>query len=395
MPGGSTGGAGRMVMGTAPEPVAPADFVFAMNHFTSGVAVVTALGEPGHVGATVAAIAPIASDPPTVMVSLSATSGTARAVERAGTFAINVLDDDSATVAGQFATRGADKFGGLEVGADVHGNAVLTQAVAVLSCRVLDVVEVGSHREFRARVVDVDVRGGSPLAYYRGGFARVQTEADVALTRAIRAHVLSVRTEETRPLDVDALAEQLASPRGDVLRALSGLRKEALVERRDGRYTVASVSEDLVDRTYQAKLAIEVGVAVQIIDTVSDDQVAALRARLALLRQLLPGAQSAGAESGGAEEYVAALNDLGEAFVELAGSRPLLHAYHALGLPGIDNRTITRGMVDHIPAGGGFEAVVDGLAQRDLVAVLDALRSPSRTPACVRAAGRRGRPAHA
>jgi len=370
-------------MSRTPEPVTPSEFVAAMNHFTSGVAIVTSRDAQGPVGATAAAIAPIASDPPTVMVSLSSTSGTAAAILGARTFAINVLDEDAAALAGRFATRAVDKFENLAVESDVLGNTVLPHSVAVLSCRLVDAIDAGSHREIRAQVVDVDVRGGNPLAYYRGSFAHLRTEADAALLQAIRMHVLSLRTDEVQLLDPDALAEQFATPRGAVLRALSSLRAETLVERREGTYYVASVSEDLVDRTYEAKLAIEMGVAAQIIDRVTDDQVEGLRERLRGLRHLAPGG-----DAENIDDYVAGLNDLCEAFVGLAGSQPLLHAYHALGLPGIDRRTITRAIFAHIPPGGGFEAVVDGLAARDLQSVLDALRSDRRKPAYVRNAGR-------
>src|ERR671932_1433469 len=101
MPSGEVGTVvAGAVMSTPPEPVASTDFVTAMNHFTSGVAIVTSRDARGPVGATVAAIAPIASDPPTVMVSLSSHSGTAAAVLQARTFAISVLDEDAAGLAG-------------------------------------------------------------------------------------------------------------------------------------------------------------------------------------------------------------------------------------------------------------------------------------------------------
>jgi len=100
------------------KPVAPHEFVTAMNCFTSGVAVVTSRDDGQPVGATVAAIAPIASDPATVMVSLSSTSRTALAILRTRTFAINILDEDAAAVAGRFATRDADRFAGLKFADD-------------------------------------------------------------------------------------------------------------------------------------------------------------------------------------------------------------------------------------------------------------------------------------
>lgn len=360
-------------------PVAPDEFVVAMNHFTSGVAIVTSRDEGRPVGATVAAIAPIASEPPTVMVSMSTASSTAEAILRSGKFAINVLDGDSASMAGRFAARIPNKFAGIEVLEDDLGNPVLPGRVAGLSCRVLDALEAGSHREFRAHVVGVEVHGGSPLAYYRGAFAQLHTEADRSLLDAVREHVLSLRTDQSRALDADVLARTFASSPGSILRALSTLRSEALVERQDGGYYVAPVPDELVDKTYEAKLAIEIGVAVQMIDRVAEPQLRALRNRMERMQEAATGGV---AES--LDDYVVALNDFCEYFVSLAGSEPLLHAYRALGLPGIDKRTITRTIFANIPATAGFEEVIAALEDRNLQGVLAALRTERRKPAFVR-----------
>lgn len=360
--------------------VAPSDFVSAMNHFASGVAVVTARLDGRPVGATVAAIAPIASDPPTVMVSMSTTSGTAATIIESGSFAVNILDEDSAMLAGVFATRSPDKFGGLEVRDDCLGSPLLPERVAAISCQVVEAVVAGSHWELRGRTVAVDVSGGNPLAYYRGAFAHVHTDADRTVLDAVRAHVLSVRTDSDHHLDPDALAAELAVSRGAVLRALSRLKAETLVDREDGSYHVAGVPDEVVDAAYGAKLILELGVASQIVERITDSEVAGLRARLEAVR-----AAADLDDEDAIERVVAALDDAGEYFVGLAASDPLLRAYRSLGLPGIDRRTITRAMLANIAPGGGLEAVVDGLERRDLDAVMDALRSERRTPAYVRA----------
>ena len=365
------------------EPVAPADFVVAMNHFTSGVAIVTSRVEGRPVGATVAAIAAIASDPPTVMVSMSSGSSTAAAIVQSGHFAINILDEDSAAIAGRFATRDPDKFAGIEVRTDERGNPLLPSRVAALSCRVTEAVAAGSHWEIRAQAVEVDVIGGNPLAYFRGSFAHVRTDADRSLLDAVREHVLSIRTEHAQILDPDTLASDLAASRGSVLRALSTLKSEALVERQNGAYYVASLPEGLVDRTYDAKLAIEIGVAMQIIGGVTTSQLQALRQRMERTREAATGSRSENVD-----EYVSALNEFCEYFVGLSGSEPLVNAYRTLGLPGIDRRTITTAMFAQIPPTGGFEEVIAGLERRDLESVLNALRSERRKPAFVREAAR-------
>ncbi|MCC2030057.1 flavin reductase [Microbacterium sp. YMB-B2] len=359
--------------------VASDEFVTAMNHFASGVAVVTSRRGQWPVGATVAAIAPISSDPPVVMVSMSVASSTAAAIIDKGAFTVNVLDEDAAMLAGVFASRAPDKFAGLEWDEDGLGNPVLHQRVASISCMVLDAVSSGSHWELRGQAVDVDIRGGNPLAYYRGAFAHLHTDADRAVLDAVCAYVLAVRTDKDHRLDPDLLASELSVSRGAILRALSRLKSDALVERVDGAYYIAGVSDEVVDAAYAAKLILEIGVASHVVDRITDDDVLSLRARLSSVHA---AASAEGEES--LEKLVAALDGVGEFFVGLAGSEPLVRAYRSLGLPGIDRRTITRTMLANIPPGGGFEAVVDALERRDLPAVLEALRSERRTPAFVR-----------
>ncbi|ORW60037.1 hypothetical protein AWC21_11400 [Mycolicibacterium peregrinum] len=361
------------------KPVAPHEFVTAMNCFTSGVAVVTSRDDGQPVGATVAAIAPIASDPATVMVSLSSTSRTALAILRTRTFAINILDEDAAAVAGRFATRDADRFAGLKFADDVLGNPVLAGRVAALSCRIVDAIPAGSHWEFRASVVGVDTVDGNPLAYYRGNFAHLRTEADRSVLDTVRARVLALRTDSAHVLDPDELARDLGASRGTILRALSALKSEGLTERVDGVHSVAAVPDEVVDDAYQAKLVIELGVAAQIIGRITDNDVATLRALLQPIRRAGPGGS---AES--IPDLVSALHDCAEVFVGLAGSESLLRAYRSLGLPGIDRRTITAAIFANISPTGGFEEVVEGLERRDLTAVITALRSQRRSPAFVR-----------
>jgi flavin reductase (DIM6/NTAB) family NADH-FMN oxidoreductase RutF len=378
--------ASSMPMNDLTDPIGQAEFVTAMNLFTSGVAVVTTRDDGRPVGVTVAAIAPIASDPATVMVSISSTSGTAEVIRRTRRFAINILDEDAAAVAGTFASRTADRFAGLEIIDDALGSPLLPARVAALTCRVVDVIPSGSHWEFRGSVVCADTVDGLPLAYYRGAFAHVTTEADRSLVDSVRVRVLSLRSDSAHVLDPDELAWDFDASRGTVLRALSGLKAEGLVERVGGVHRVTALPDTVVDQIYQAKLAIEIGAAVQVIGRVTDEDLEALRALLQPIRAAAPGGS---AES--IEDLVVALNRFGERFVGLAGSQPLVRAYRSLGLPGVDRRSITAAIFANIPPTGGFEEVVDGLQRGNLTAVLDALRSDRRTPAFVRRAAREQR----
>lgn len=357
-----------------------AEFVDALNHFTSGVAIVTTARDGQPLGATVAALVPLASDPPTIALSMSTTSSTAAAIVESGRFAVSVLDEDAASLAGLFASREPDKFAGRQVENDEFGCPLLPEGVAWLSCRVTEVVEVGSHREFRARVDRVATGPGQPLAYFRGAFARLHTGADEGVREHVRDRILGLRTHEEEVLDPTAIAEELGVGRGFVVRALSSLATEKLVERRDGLYFATPVPEEVVDEAYDARVAIELGVATQVVGSLDEQQIAGLRQRCEVIRAL-----ALEANYDRLEQYVDAMTEFHEYLVGLGGSERLVVAYRSLGLAGIDRRSITAEIFAHIPRGGGYLAIVDAFERGDLAAAVAALRSERRQPRWVRA----------
>ncbi|WP_353987274.1 flavin reductase [Ruicaihuangia caeni] len=378
------GNSGDQVNST--DALTPEAFVSAMNVFASGVAVVTTRDRTADRGATVAAIAPIAADPPTVMISMSATSSTAAAAVAAGSLTLNVLDEDSAAVAGRFATGGEDKFSGLVVQRDQLGNALLPHRIASISCQIIEAVEFGSHWELRGRAIAAEVLEGHPLAYFRGAFAHVKTAAERDVLALTRALVLSLRTVEDEQLDPDQIAHELSVPRGAVLRALSALKSENIVERREGVYMIAAIPEGVVDAAYEARLAIEIGAATLSVGNVTAAQLRQLRDRHDRFTAIaVDGSYDR------LDEYVAALDEFHEYLVGLAGSAPLVDAYRSLGLPGIDRRTITEAYFRQIAATTYSSTVVDGFDSADVGVVLRALQSESRKPRAIRAAAKRVR----
>lgn len=143
----------------------------AIGSFTTGVAVVTSIGENGPSGLTASAVCSLSIDPLLMLVCLDRGSRTLRAIEHSRRLGVNVLSRQQAQLARGFALKGPEheKFTGVEW-SDHHGVPMLDGVVAWLAGDLTELVPGGDHLIAIAAVTHVEAPGGEPLVYFRGGF---------------------------------------------------------------------------------------------------------------------------------------------------------------------------------------------------------------------------------
>jgi flavin reductase (DIM6/NTAB) family NADH-FMN oxidoreductase RutF len=152
------------------------DFRRACGQFLTGVTIVTTRDQhSAPVGITANSFSSVSLDPPLVLVCVDKRLGSYSAFATAGTLAIHVLPLDAAHLSARFASRGADKFGGL---AWRHGRAgipVLSDYLALFECSVVQTVDAGDHSILVSRVEALDVRGMDllPLGFFRGEYVEI------------------------------------------------------------------------------------------------------------------------------------------------------------------------------------------------------------------------------
>jgi 4-nitrophenol 2-monooxygenase / 4-nitrocatechol 4-monooxygenase, reductase component len=153
------------------------EFRRVMGHFASGVAVVTACRADGSpCGLTASAVASVSLEPRLVLACIDRASATHDWIERAGAFALNVLQERGETLARRFAASGrGERFEGVPWRAERTGAPVLDEALAWLDCAVATRVPAGDHTIFVGEVLAADAREGTPLVYYRGGYGRFES----------------------------------------------------------------------------------------------------------------------------------------------------------------------------------------------------------------------------
>jgi flavin reductase (DIM6/NTAB) family NADH-FMN oxidoreductase RutF len=164
-----------------------------------------------------------------LLICMNKQSETGRAVAGSKRFGVNILGADQVDLAERFARKGDDKFAGVPVTPGTWGEPLFDEALATLECRVAEETSGGTHYVFLAEVESGAARGGTPLAYFKGEFGRLELTRDQLEHRASDA-----LADELRAADAELAA---AVERGDLSGALAAIdarrdRMIALARRR-------------------------------------------------------------------------------------------------------------------------------------------------------------------
>lgn len=199
------------------------EFRDVISHFASGVTVITALHEERPYGTTASAVTSLSLEPPMLLICMNKQSETGRAVAQSKRFGVNILGANQVDLAERFARKGGDKFAGIPVTPGKWGEPLFDEALATLECRVAEETTGGTHYVFLAEVESGSVRGGAPLAYFKGEFGRLELTRDQLEHRDSDA-----LTDELRAADAELVA---AIERGDLAGAVAAIdaRRERMI----------------------------------------------------------------------------------------------------------------------------------------------------------------------
>jgi flavin reductase (DIM6/NTAB) family NADH-FMN oxidoreductase RutF/DNA-binding GntR family transcriptional regulator len=309
----------------------PHAFRDVIGRFASGVTVITARHEGRPYGTTASAISSLSLDPPMVLICLNRNSSTGQAIDARRRFAINILGEDQADAAMRFGRKDPDKFRGVAVVGGADGAPLLEDALATLECRVVENVDGGTHHVFLAQVERASGRPGSPLAYFRGQFGRLELAQDEAALRDIRARVMSRELPVGEPLAVDEVAAMVGVPSGSAYHALTKLTGEGLLTRApDGWFVIAPLTVAAVDEGLRARRAIELGVAAATVGRLSIEELRRFRAAVERTRPTEPPDPFTPFDIDG---YLATYGGFHAYFVGLADSPALVDAHRRVNAP--------------------------------------------------------------
>ncbi|MCB5169599.1 flavin reductase family protein [Streptomyces bambusae] len=148
--------------------------------FTTGVTVITTGPEGRAEGTTVNSFTSVSLEPPLVLFCLHKQSRLHTALQESGGFTVNFLSGRQEKLARAFAGRQPNGFG---EDAPHHfgagGLPVLTEALAYLTCRTVDVHEGGDHDIVVGEVVELGVpeQDREPLIFFDGSLGALESAA--------------------------------------------------------------------------------------------------------------------------------------------------------------------------------------------------------------------------
>jgi flavin reductase (DIM6/NTAB) family NADH-FMN oxidoreductase RutF len=146
-----------------------------LGRFPSGVTVVTTKAADGSdEGMTVSAFSSVSLEPPLVLICIEKTASVYDALTRAPGFVVNILSAKQEQIARRFSIVDIDRFEGVGFSRTQNGIAVLDDVLGIIECRKFAVHDAGDHTVIVGEVEATRVENGSPLIYYRGGYAQLE-----------------------------------------------------------------------------------------------------------------------------------------------------------------------------------------------------------------------------
>ena len=157
-----------------PPPVSSDEFRAVLGRFPSGVTVVTTRDGGGAAqGMTVSAFSSVSLEPPLVLICIERTASAHDALVASPGFVVNVLSANQEQIARRFSIVDIDRFEGIGYSRSSNGYAVLDDVLAVIECSTFAQHEAGDHTIIVGEVEGASARNGTPLLYYRGGYAQL------------------------------------------------------------------------------------------------------------------------------------------------------------------------------------------------------------------------------
>ena len=140
--------------------------------FATGVTIVTARSAQGDlIGLTVSSFNTVSLTPPLVLWSLAHTASSMPVFMAGAPYAIHVLGAQQQALAERFATRGIDRWAGVEHSAGMRGAPLLQGAVATFECFNRSRYDEGDHVIFVGEVERCSRNADTaPLLYHGGRF---------------------------------------------------------------------------------------------------------------------------------------------------------------------------------------------------------------------------------
>ena len=155
-----------------PEAIASArHFRDVLGRFCTGVTVVTTISGGEPVGMTCQSFSSVSLSPPLVMFCPAKTSRAWPMMQRSGHFCVNLLAEGQDELSNAMASRGSDKFAGVDWSPSKTGAPLIDGVLGYVDCTIHAVHEAGDHYIVIGKVQDLGFGDAEdPLLFFKGKY---------------------------------------------------------------------------------------------------------------------------------------------------------------------------------------------------------------------------------
>ena len=145
-----------------------------MGHFATGVTVITTKDKSGTPqGITANAFTSLSMDPPMVLICIDKKANCYDCFEESNVFAVNFLGEHQEHLSTRFATKGIEKFEGIEWRRGEHDEPLLEDAIGYVTCTIKHSYEGGDHTIYLGQILTAEASGDRPLLFFKGKYHRL------------------------------------------------------------------------------------------------------------------------------------------------------------------------------------------------------------------------------
>lgn len=155
----------------------------AFGSFATGVTIVTTRNAGGDpVGFTANSFTSVSLDPALLLISISKSSSNLDTFSQAKSFAVNILAASQSGLSNSFASRGQDRFSGVDWTCGKQGAPLIDGSAAWFDCTLHKLVDAGDHVIIFGRIEAFSHTELEPLIYLKGQYLEAPRPVEALLS---------------------------------------------------------------------------------------------------------------------------------------------------------------------------------------------------------------------
>lgn len=162
--------------------IEPMRFREALGHYASGITVITSKVDGEPLGFTCQSFYSVSMSPPLVSFSVMSSSASYPKIRQAGRFMVNILSGEQVRISNQFASKGTDKWQGVQWQESPLGNPIIAGSLHWLDCEIHAEHVAGDHLIVIGEVKALNLQqatAAQPLLYFKGQYCNLAAPGTV------------------------------------------------------------------------------------------------------------------------------------------------------------------------------------------------------------------------